>query len=117
LFAGTLEAAKLGSLEALLHLDERAAVPIDLVGAAAPPDAAAVAANAEAVRWMVQAFVDQERGDKAAALEAGLRANALARDYDIPAAVLAELAWGSYRERPEAAERAFREALRVRPDD
>ena len=40
-----------------------------------------------------------------------------AQDYDVPATILTELAWGASEQLPDAAERAFREVLRARPRD
>ncbi|MCA1633904.1 MAG: tetratricopeptide repeat protein, partial [Acidobacteria bacterium] len=65
----------------------------------------------------IQALIEGERGDTEKALGTAIQSNRIARGYEVPAAVLTELAWGLLEESPSAAERGFLEALRVRPDD
>jgi len=117
LFGGGFEPAKRKSLEALLALAEGREVPVSLDGALDPARAEEALANVPAVRLMVRALIEMERGDEGAALESALRSARLARGYEIPSKVLASLALDSYEARPLRAEEAFREVLRARPED
>ncbi|MCA1616377.1 MAG: tetratricopeptide repeat protein [Acidobacteria bacterium] len=117
LYAESFGPAKLRSLESLVNLDVGARAPVSFEGARRLPEEATNAANAESVRLMITALIENERGDKARALRTAVRSAQLARGYGVPAAILSELAWGVLAESPAAAEEGFREALRVRPDD
>ncbi|HEY0171975.1 MAG TPA: fused MFS/spermidine synthase [Pyrinomonadaceae bacterium] len=109
--------AKLSALEALVGLNENPETPISDDGVRSPVGAEEVRANAAAVRWMVRALVEMERGGKEPALRAALQSARLARGYEIPSRILASVAIDAYETHPLLAEEAFREVLRARPDD
>ncbi|HLG14063.1 MAG TPA: fused MFS/spermidine synthase [Blastocatellia bacterium] len=118
LFSETFEPAKLNALEALTHMEwQPPRVPISFADARGVLSEDDIQSNVAAVRWMVQALIESDRGKRGLALEAGIKSCQMARQYDVPASVLAELAWDSYKELPAPAERAFVEALRIKPGD
>ncbi|MFN2414164.1 MAG: fused MFS/spermidine synthase [Pyrinomonadaceae bacterium] len=117
LFGEGFEAAKRGSLEALVNLNESPEVPLSFEGAREPVDAEEVRANAAAVKLMVGALVRMERGETEAALREALRAARLARGYDVPSKILMSLALDASESHPALAEEALREVLRTRPED
>ncbi|MDQ3803179.1 MAG: fused MFS/spermidine synthase [Acidobacteriota bacterium] len=117
LFAEAFGPAKLRALEALIGLGGGARVPVSFDGARKHPDGETVAANSEAVRLMLRAMIENETGERERAVTTAVRSAQLARGYEVPAAILTELAWGVLRDSPSAAEQGFREALRVRPED
>ena len=117
LFAEAFEPSKRQTLQALINLNTHPRAPVSFDGARNVLDEETMSANAEAVRLMIQALVENEGGEKEKALGTAMRSAQVARGYEVPAAILTELAWGVSRESPSAAEQGFQEALRVRPDD
>lgn len=116
LFAESLQADKRRSLDALVRLNP-GDVPLEASAAGTAPNPDEVRIHVQVVRLMIRAFLEQESGNTAAALRLARESVRRAQSYDVPAMVLAELAWGAHENYPELAEEAFREALRVRPDD
>lgn len=117
LFDEELERHRRRLLTDLIHLNWTPQAPISFEGANDRPSDASIRSNVAAVRWMIQAFLELESGERGAALDAGLRSARIATEYDVPGAVLAELAWDSYQQLPGKAEQAFRAALTLQPDN
>jgi spermidine synthase len=117
LFDEAFGPSKLRSLEALLDLGGSGGVPVSFDSVQGHPDEETISANAVAVRLMLKALIENERGDGVRAVGTAARSVQLARGYEVPAAILTELAWGVAGRSPSTAEQGFTEALRVRPAD
>lgn len=117
LFSEDFEASKRDSLESLIHINRQPQLPVSFEGARVAASEEYLNSNVMAVRWMIQSFLNSERGDRSGALKAAMQSCQTARGYEIPSAVLAEMAWSIYQENPAAAEQAFKQALLLRPDD
>jgi tetratricopeptide (TPR) repeat protein len=117
LFTEGFEPAKRRTLEALIGLQTHQRIPVSFDGAQHTIDEKTIGFNQESVRLMIQAMLESEKGEAEKALRTAIQSAQSARGYNVPAAILIELAWKASEGIPAVAEQGFREALRVRPDD
>jgi spermidine synthase len=117
LFNEGFEPAKRRTLEALIGLRTHQRIPVSFDGAQHAIDEGTISSNREAVRLMIQAMLESEKGEKEKALRTAIQSARSARGYNVPAAILVELAWKASEDFPAVAEQGFHEALQVRPDD
>ncbi|HEX8129090.1 MAG TPA: hypothetical protein VF527_08320, partial [Pyrinomonadaceae bacterium] len=117
LFNEGFEPAKRQTLEALINLRTHLPIPVSFDGAQHALDEATINSNREAGRLMIQAMLESEKGEDEKALRTAIQSTQSARGYDVPTAILIELAWKASEQFPSAAEQGFREALRLRPAD
>jgi spermidine synthase len=117
LFTEGFETERRQTLEALVGLQTQVRVPVSFDGVQNALDEATIRSNREAVRLMIQAMLESEKGEEEKALRTAIQSARSAREYNVPAAILVELAWKAAEKFPAVAEQGFQEALRVRPDD
>lgn len=117
LFAEEFESARQKSLATLIKISDNQHVPVSFEGSHEAPGAELLNANRQAVRLMILAMLESEQGQKEKALKLAIESVQHAEGYDVPVTILTELAWEASEQLPEAAEQAFREALRARPRD